>query len=234
MSRSMIRRVAGGFALLAMLFAFPGGAAATINGGCTGEGHSSSSSVDLTTATEWHVLSTDVGGGSGTAPAKVTYASVGASALGISVPIAGGNSANGETSGKVDGVSVSTFALLGQRFTIAGSASGDANCDGMITIIIDDVNPLLTVFGGGGTLLAIVGALIVIGLTRGEAGVGRRFFSAIAAALAGLGASLALEQFGIIDPTQPIGLIVVAVLAIIGFVVVGLFGRGAAAELGGV
>src|SRR6185503_557941 len=117
----------------------------------------------------------DVAGGSGTAPSPMKVASVGAYALGISLPIAGGTSEDGETAGAVDGVSVSTYAVLGKRFVVAGSASGDgAPCSGEIEIILDDVDALFTVLGGGGILLALVGLIAVLLLGRGEGGCGSR------------------------------------------------------------
>ncbi|HXG25968.1 MAG TPA: hypothetical protein VNL94_03835 [Candidatus Binatia bacterium] len=133
-------------------------------------------------------------------------------------------SEEGETSGSVSGVSASYLAVLGARFTVAGRA--DNGCAGSITIIIDDVNPLLTVLGGGGLLLALVGALVVLAAMRGEAGVGKRIVSAIFGLLGGVGAALAAEQFRLLDPTQPIGLIIAIAAAVIGLLTAGIFGGG--------
>lgn len=226
---SMVRRLgstAALLALLALLLAFPGSAGATITGGCTGEGHSTSSSANLTTETEWHMRSTDTAGGSGTSPAKMHSASVGAYALGIALPIASGTSEDGETTGAVEGVSVATYAILGARFTVAGSASGDGQCSGQITIILDDVNPLLTVLGGGGILLAIIALFVLIALSRGGGGCAQRISGGLFGLLGGLGGALAAEQFGFLDPTEIFGLLIVIAAAILGFVVPGLFGGG--------
>ena len=130
-------RLAAALAVVGVL-CLPRAAAAVVTGGCTAEGHSTSSSVDITTATEWHLKSTDTAGGSGTSPVKMRAAQVYAYALGIEIPIASGTG-DGGTSGAVDGVSVAPFAILGHRFTVAGSASGDGACSGSITIILDDV-----------------------------------------------------------------------------------------------
>lgn len=229
----MVRRLGASAALLALLLAFPGTAGATITGGCTGEGHSTSSSANLTTDTEWHLRSTDTAGGSGTSPAKMRSASVGAYALGIALPIASGTSEDGETTGAVDGVSVATYAILGARFTVAGSASGDGQCSGQITIILDDVNPLLTVLGGGGILLALIGLLVVIALSRGEGGCAQRVLGGLFGGLGGLGGALAAEQFGVLDPTEIFGLLIVIAAGILGFVIPGLFGGGGAAPAAG-
>jgi hypothetical protein len=106
-----VLRVAAALAVVGAL-ALPRRAAAVITGGCTAEGHSTSSSVDLTTATEWHRRSTDTAGGSGSSPAKMRAAQVYVYALGIEIPIASGTG-DGGTSGAVDGVSVAPFAIPG-------------------------------------------------------------------------------------------------------------------------
>jgi hypothetical protein len=224
MSKSVMRRLAAGAALMALL-AFPAAAAATITGGCTGTGTATSGGVDLTTATEWHVKKDDVGGGTGNSPTPVKSASVGAYALGMSIPIASGvDEGDGKTTGSVSGVSVSMFATLGARFTVSGSA--DNGCAGSITIIIDDVNPLLTLFGGGGLALAILGLLVVLASMRGSAGLGKRLVSGIFGLLGGAGAALAAEQFGLLDPTQLIGLFIAIGAAVLGFITAGMLGGG--------
>jgi hypothetical protein len=224
---SLFRRLVTAAALTGLLLAYPGAVGATITGGCTGEGHSTSSSSNLTQDTVWHLKKDDVAGGSGTAPAKMKSASVSAYGLGIGIPIASGTSEDGETAGSVDGVSVSTYAILGHRFVVAGSASGDGQCSGQIDIIIDDVNPLFTLLGGGGILLAIIGLIAVILFSRSSGGCLNRILSGMFGGLGGLGGALALEQFEVLDPTQPIGLFILIGAAVIGFLTAGIFGGGA-------
>ena len=224
MSFGSIRRGAAVIAVAVLLLALPVAVSATITGGCTGEGHATSGNVNLTSASEWHIKSTDVGGGSGVAPAPIKAASVGAYAAGIQIPIASGTSEEGETTGSVEGVSASLFAALGQKFVIAGSATGDTSCSGQITVIIDDVNPLLTVFGGGGLLLALIGLLAILVAARSRDTTGVRIAAFLFGGLGGLGLALALEQFGILDPTQPIGLIIALLAAIVGLLLAGRFG----------
>lgn len=220
---SLIRRFAATAALMGLLLAYPGGAAATIRGGCTGTGTATSGGVDVTTATAWHIKKDDVGGGTGEGPVAHS-ASVAAYALGIPIPISSGTSVPGESSGSVSGVSASTFALLGARFVVSGTA--DNGCSGEIEILIDDVNPLLTVLGGGGAALAAIGLLAVLVMLRGGKGFGRRVLDAIFGGLGGLGLALALEQFGILDPTQMIGLFIVIGAAIVGLLSTGILGGG--------
>lgn len=220
---SGIRRFVATAALMALLLAFPASAGATITGGCAATGTATSGGVDLTTATEWHLRSTDIAGGSGQGPTAKS-ASVAAYALGIAIPIASGTSEDGETSGSVEGVSVSFLAILGARFTVAGSA--DNGCAGEIEIIIDDVNPLFTALGGGGALLAVIGFLVVLALMRGDGGTSRRIVGGLFGLLGGIGAALALEQFGAIDATEPIGLFVAIGAAVLGLLLPGLLGGG--------
>jgi hypothetical protein len=228
MSIPTMRRSALGAAIVMLLLAFPGSVGATITGGCTGDGHATSSNADLTTDTIWHLKRDDVAGGSGTSPAVMHSASVSAYGLGLGIPIAGGTSETGETTGSVDGVQVSTYAVLGRQIVIAGSASGDAQCYGQILIIIDDVQAVFTVLGGGAGILGIVGLLGMLLFARGERGFANRIVSAFLGALAGVGLGLAAEQFGLLDPTKPIGLFLAIGLAVVGFLTAGLFGpRGA-------
>jgi len=230
MSISMARRLAFGAAAMLAVLAVPMGASATVTNGCTAEGHSTSSSANITTDTEWHLRRDDVAGGSGTAPTNMTRASVAAYALGLALPIAGGESKpgdDGDTAGSVDGVSVSTYAILGKRFVVGGSASGPGgSCSGQILIVLDDVDPLFTLLGGGGILIAVVALLILIGLSRGGGGCLPRIVGGAFGLLGGTGAALAGEQFGFLDPTQLIGLVIAIAGAVVGFLVPGIFGGG--------
>jgi hypothetical protein len=228
MSISTLRRSAASVAIVALLLAFPGSVGATITGSCTAEGHSTSSSANLTSDAVWHLQRNDVAGGSGTSPELMRSATVSAYGLGIGIPIAGGKSESGEKAGSVDNVQVSTYAVLGRRFLVAGSAIGDTICTGQIEIIIDDVQVVFTVFGGGGLFVALVGLLGMLMFARGERGVANRVVSAILGGLAGIGLGLAGEQFAVLDPTQPIGLFLVIGLAVVGFLTAGILGRGGA------
>ncbi len=212
---------------IALALAIPAVAGATVTGGCQVTGTSTSGgTIDLTTAAEWHLQSTDIAGGSGTAPSEQTAASVGAYALGLQLPIASG-SGDGGTTGEVQGVSVSAFTALGARFTVAGSSTGEGGgCSGEVLIIIDDVNPLLTVFGGGGVAVAVIGALVLLLTMLNGGGFGSRIVGLVFGALGGLGLALALEQFGILDPTTLVGLAILGVAAVLGLLLPGLLNRG--------
>lgn len=221
MERSLGHRF-GAFALAcAVLLGIPATAAATIRGGCEGTGSSSiGGPIDLTTATVWHLQSTETAGGSGTAPTEQKAASVSAYGLGLALPIAAG-SGDGDTVGSVEGVSVATYATLGRRFVVAGSSD---TCSGEIEIIIDDVNPLLTVLGGGGLALAILGFLLVVLSARMGSGCATSLMSMIFGGLGGLGLALFLEQMGVLDPRTYLGLGIAALGVVLGFILGGRFG----------
>lgn len=211
------RRIAAIILFGAAVALLPALAAATVDGGCQVTGTSSSGgSIDLTTATEWHMRSTDTAGGSGTAPSEMTSATVGAYALGLRLPIASGDG-DGSTTGSVDGVSVELYAILGARFVVAGESAGEGGgCSGQVTVILDDVNPLFTALGGGGILATVIAMIVLLALARGSGGCAGRVLGGLFGGLGGLGLALALEQFGILDPTQPFGIVVVIVAIVLG------------------
>lgn len=205
-----------------------GPVAATVTPPCSATGTSSSApDIDLTTTTVWHLKSSDTAGGHGGSTVAMKSAAVSAFALGIGIPIASG-SGTGDTAGSVQGVSLSTFAILGRRFVVSGSASGDGGgCSGSIEIILDDVNPVLTALGGGGLLLALIGLLAVVLGARSGGGIGSRILAAVFGGLGGAGLGVALEQFGVLDPRAVVGLGLVVVGALLGLLLTGRFARSA-------
>src|SRR2546425_5990554 len=91
-----------GLSVAGMLAALPAATSATVTGGCTATGTSTSGgTIDLTTNKVWHVKSTDSISAAGKAPTPQTDASVGIYALGIAIPFARGH-ADGETSAASD------------------------------------------------------------------------------------------------------------------------------------
>jgi len=218
MSPAINRRLAAWLAVASLLLALPASTSATISGGCTGEGHASSSgSVDLTTEPVWHLRSNDVAGGSGQSTATMTSATLSAYALGFAIPIASG-SGKGDTTGSVDDVSLDTLSKLGKVFVVAGHATGDGACDGQVLIIIDDVDAMFTVLGGGGLLIFILslGAML---LTGRAGGCLSKLFAIVFGGIAATGLGLSLTQFEIISPTSPVGIVIVLIGAVLGFVV---------------
>ena len=208
---------------LVMAAAIPAVATATVTGGCTVTGTSTSGgTVDLTTVDEWHVKSTDKAGGSGTAPSPQTSASVGAYVLGLSVPIASGTGA-GDTSGSIDNVPLSLFGLLGARFMVSGSSSGaGGGCAGHVLIVLDDVNPLFTLLGGGGIALAVIGSLIVLLAMRMGGGIPSRIAGLLFGLLGAGGIGVALAQFAVVPADSIVGLMIALVGGAVGLLTPGL------------
>jgi hypothetical protein len=219
MLRTLVRRGGLGLATLAALLTLASTAGATVTGGCTATGTSTSGgSIDLTNATEWHLKRSDVAGGNGSAPSPQKSASVSVYALGLALPIASGTDEEGEVAGSVSGVAVEPFALIARKWVVAGSSD---SCSGQVTVYIDDVDPVATAAGGGGIAAAVVGFLVLLLLAGGVLGAGilQAFGGLIFGALAGVGLALALEQFGVTDPTSLLGLAIVIGCALVGLVV---------------
>ena len=195
-SGTAVRRGALALALAAaLLAALPGSAAATVRGGCAVTGNSTSGGpVDLTANATWHVRSTDRISGFGSAPAPQTYATIKATALGFAIPL-GGGLADPATAAESDTFEIAALAVLGRVFLISGYSTGPGpGCDGEVLIIIDDVNPLLTVLGGGGLIAVLLGLLGLAWAVRKPTGLTRRGVGVVGLALIGAGGSLALQQ----------------------------------------
>jgi hypothetical protein len=187
-------------ATLCLLLAAP--AAATVAGGCTLSASSTSGGpVDLTKTRVWHLQSTDHVSAAATAPAAQTTVTVRAYAFGFALPVAGGTSAGAPAAEATD-IDMSLFGRLGRVFAVAGSstAGGGNGCDGEVLIVLDDVNPLLTVLGLGGVVAIVVGGLGVFWSSRRPTGVGRFITAVISMLLVGAGLSLVLQQTA--DPPE--------------------------------
>ncbi len=199
-------RLRRGFAIAlaatALLANTAAGADSTIRGGCTAVGTSTSGGViDLTTNAIWHVQSTDQIHLAGQAPTPQTSVSVKATAFGFAIPI-GGGTADPNSSAESDTYEISTLAILGRVFLISGVSSGPGGgCDGEVELIIDDVNPILTVLGGAGLAGLLIGLLGLGWAVRKPEGLRRRLVGLGALALMGIGGSLLLQQ--VVPPGDP-------------------------------
>jgi hypothetical protein len=189
-----MRRLALVLAIFGVV-ALPTGAAATVTGGCTLIGFATSGgAIDLTSSAVWHLRSTDHISVSGIAPSLQTDAHASAFFLGLAIPLAGGTS-HGDSSGGAENVDVSTLAILGRVFVIAGSSAGPASdCAGEFEIVIDDVNPVLTVLGGGGLVAALIGMLGSFWAVRRPNSGWRLFFGMVSLLMLIGGAGLILQQ----------------------------------------
>jgi hypothetical protein len=95
-------------------------------------------------------------------------------------------------------------------------------------VIIDDVDPLLTLMGGGGLVLAVLAVLailLLLWMATKDAGVGRRITGLVIGLPGGIGAGLALMQVEVLDPAAILGLIVPRIGALLGLLVPGLVHR---------
>jgi hypothetical protein len=190
-----MRRALVVLAAAGILLALPAAAAADVSGGCTLTGTSTSGgAIDLTTATVWHVRSTDRISGSATAPATQYHVTIDASVLGLAVPVASGES-NGATHALSSEYAVADLAGLGRVFSIAGESTGPhGGCSGHVQVVIDDANPLLNALGGGGLAALVVGLLGIAWLARNPVNPKRMVVALPLGVLAGAGSALILQQ----------------------------------------
>jgi hypothetical protein len=180
-------------AALAASLATPATAAASVDGSCTVTGTATSSGpVDLGTTDVWHVRTSDSLSITATSTEPMTGASGWISALGFDLPI-GSATSSGDLSISVDAVPASVVGVIGRVFVLSGRSNGaSGGCLTHVQVIVDDVNPLLTVLGAGGLAAAVLGLL---GLLRSAVGQARRVISGtLSLAVAGAGLGLVLQQ----------------------------------------
>jgi hypothetical protein len=72
----------------------------------------------------------------------------------------------------------------------------------------------------------IIGLVAIVMGARSAGGMGARILAAILGGLGGAGLGLALEQFGVLDPTSLVGLVIAAVGLVLGLVLAGRMGAG--------
>ncbi len=209
-------------ASLALLMVNPFPAAAVVTGGCTVQGlGSKSGAIDLTTQAEWHVRPDEVLSGSGNAPSDQTSVQISAYALGVAIPVV---SASGKgRSGTGGPYAVSDYSWIAQTISVVGASD---SCTGHVTVIIDDVNPVLTASGGGALALALLGLLMLLGTAFGSGGGGARIGGAIIGVVAGIGLGLGLQQMGVLDARSLVGLALPIGGLLIGAVAPGSLRRG--------
>jgi hypothetical protein len=219
------------------LLAVPGAALADTYGPCRVSATIGGASSDVTTLRDWHTRSTDQVILAMTAPFSIRPQSD---------PYGGGPPArsywlaglglNAEKG--VDGSSPGTTApldfaperVLGARFSlnwsINGPESGD-QCSWTAAVVLDDVNPLLTVLGGGALLLAVIALVAIVASIRVRARWWLRIGLGVLGAVGGIAAESALEQFAVIPWKSGfvLGLILMLVGLVAGLVLVGLASR---------
>jgi hypothetical protein len=213
--------------VLISLMVAPVAGEARVSGGCTASATATrSGSVDLTTATVWHVTDTDVISGEARSPSLQRSAQLKVVIFGVGLPLLDrqGNS----TTGAAGPYRIADYDHYSRVLSVAGAST---SCDGAILIIVDDVAPLATwagILGLIATLLGLIGLIASLFLQRAGSS---RVVGMIVGFLAGLGVGLLLQEAATLDPANALGLAFPAAGAVIGLVVPGVFGRQRAAGL---
>lgn len=190
------------------LLAFPGATAADMFGPCQASATIGGAGSDLTALTTWHARSTDRPVLAISAPFKIQPQS---DAYGGGPPrryywlmglgVVAEKGVGGSSPGTTAPLDFGPERLLGARFnvnwSIAGPGSGD-QCTWSAVVVLDDVDPLLTVFGGGALLLALVALVAIVRSTRVRGRWWLRIGLGVLGAVGGIGAESALEQFAVI------------------------------------
>lgn len=104
-------------------------------------------------------------------------------------------------SGTIHDLGLAGYAVLGPRFGMGAAAYGTAeadSCSWFVDVVLDDVNPWLTVFGGGALAVGVLGIAGVALAARRGRGWPARLIAAVLGATAGTALFAAAGQFGII------------------------------------
>lgn len=123
-------------------------------------------------------------------------------------------------SGAITGYDLARNAILGPRFGMGGAAYGPSeedSCGWYVDIVVDDVNPFLTVFGGGALAVAALGIAGIIVAARRGRGRPARIVATILGGVSGAALFSAIGQFGLIAWDEPggIGLLAGAVIGLV-------------------
>jgi hypothetical protein len=192
---------------------------ARVSGGCTASATASrSGSVDLTTATVWHVTDADVINGQARSPVSQRSAQLKVVIFGVGLPLLDrqGNS----TTGAAGPYRIADYDHYSRVLSVAGTTSG---CDGAILIIVDDVAPLETWAGILGLIATVLGLIGLIASLFLQPTGSSRVVGMIVGFLAGLGVGLLLQEAATLDPANALGLAFPAAGAVIGLVIPGVF-----------
>ena len=187
---------------VAAVLLWPASAAADVLGGCTAQGVASTSSpINITTDSVWHVHRADSLRGAAQAPSPQTHVTVDVVFFGLHPPFAHLIDRTGTfgTEGGGGPFNVSDFARFGRVFAATG---GSDSCSGTLVIVVDDVSALSTLAGGIALGLGIAGLLgmLLASFLRGR--VSSRAVGAVMGLLSGTGFGLFVQQAGWVDPTS--------------------------------
>jgi hypothetical protein len=196
----------------------PAAVPAKVSGGCTATGTASrSGTVDLTTATVWHVTAADVLTGVANAPRTQRTAQLKVVLFGIGLPLL--DRTGTSNTGTAGPYRIADYHPYSRVLAVAGSST---TCDGSILIIVDDVSPLTTWAGVLGLIAALLGLIGLLATLRQVPTGSARVVGLVVGVVAGLGLGLLLQEMAILDPANALGLLFPGGGAVIGFLMPGL------------
>ena len=206
------------------LLVLPAAAQAAMSGGCKATATASKAgSIDLATASTWHVRDADVLNGQASAPTAQTSAQLKVLLFGIGLPLLD-NQGHGVT-GSVGPYRIADYDRYTRVLSVAGTSS---TCDGSVLIIVDDVAPLSTWAGILGLIAAVLGIVGLLALMVQFPSGSSRIVGMVVGLLAGLGVGLLLQQLAILDPGNFLGLLLPFGGAVLGLILPGVAYRGRA------
>ena len=223
----VVRASCASLIVLLTLLVAPVAGQARVSGGCTASATASKSgTVDLTTATVWHVTDTDVINGEARSPSPQKSAQLKVVIFGVGLPLLDrqGNS----TRGAAGPYRIADYDHYSRVLSVAGTST---SCDGGILIIVDDIAPLATWAGILGLIAAVLGLIGLIASLFLQPTGSARVVGMIVGFLAGLGVGLLFQETATLDPANTLGLAFPVAGAVIGLIVPGVFRRRGAAAL---
>jgi hypothetical protein len=220
---TLIARLSGTALLVVIgLLAAPVSAQATVNGGCSATATASKSgSIDLATASTWHVMDADVLNGQAKAPARQTSAQLKVLLFGIGLPLL--DKTGSSVTGAAGPYRIADYDHYTRVLAVAGTSN---TCDGNVLIIVDDVAALTTWAGIIGLIAAVLGIIGLVATMSQFPSASARIVGMVVGLLAGLGIGLLLQEVAILDPANPFGLLLPGAGAVLGLFVPGVFYRG--------
>jgi hypothetical protein len=223
----LVRASCAWLIVLISLLVAPVAGQARVSGGCTASATASKSgSVDLTTATVWHVTDTDVISGEARSPSPQRSAQLKVVIFGVGLPLL--DSQGNSSSGAAGPYRIADYDHYSRVLSVAGTST---SCDGAVLIIVDDVAPLATWAGILGLIATLLGLIGLIASLFLQPTGSSRVVGMIVGLLAGLGVGLLLQETATLDPANALGLAFAVAGAVIGLVVPGVFWRRRAAGL---
>ncbi len=200
-------------ALVLMALAFPvAPATASSSGLCTVHGASARTAVDISgleNGKPWHLNASD--GLSVTVTAPFDFRTPDAFERGAggvttfywlaSLGVMERHATDPWGSATIHDLGLTGYAVLGPRFGMGAAAYGTDeadSCSWFVDVVLDDVNPWLTVFGGGALAVGVLGIAGVALAARRGRGWPARLLAAVLGATAGTALFAAAGQFGMV------------------------------------